>query len=830
LEYAAAEEVEQTLWNCHHLINQRYREIVAKYKRPEYKKHAVERRKWEKRYADFLKISQVYYKGYIQRLADHFDIPELRIIAHRLGQSSQSADPPVPTPSERRRIVLISCHQTLLRLGDLYRYRNELHTKEKSWDKANAHYGLANDLLPDSGSGFNQMAVISLADGNHLDAVYNLYRALAVNEPHPVAGKNLEIEFQKIVALWQGNKKTPAAPGPAPNDAVGNMVLWFVRLHAKLYKGEEFRNHDELENEVLSQMTVLLKEQSLEGVLDKIVLINFAAEWFASKRLNALTKASAGNAADHDTKDKLFHTYYFYLRLNVRMMFMLLQLLAAELDGATHGQDVPDVHNSNGTRQPEKISAVTRRILPSLRQYGVWLLNAAPMIVSTVGNAAINIHIKELWSMYCSTLNLLIAAFPLSDLQEVDYLLEEDAATVGFKPLREAKQCALYNESDGSLKKRSTDPGVERHHPNIEMLARIRGILRDATVLALDNEKRFPIELDNAQFHFVEEGLPSPRSAPRNTAHQESARPFQPEVSWSSTHIPLQASGQFAEGSVANSESQESLSTNMQIFANQMVDNLVTPTRAQQQLENVWLGNSNSGDETSYGMHSNTANDVFGGLGQQTRITPVVARFPILNVSSSPFSPRPEELQNSGLNMAPPRLGQFMYQQQQTTPLTNRTNGFSPANANDIWNSANKSYTTAPPTAEPTPALPPGFGPPGFANANGPNVNGNGDGISNDTRSSVAQQLQATLSAQYHTPGLPGFAPSLRSPSGFDFSAGSSSLYQNSSAFPPVQMRTGPAQPAQHMGQGVQMSEVERQMLLASMLGAGRTGPAGPGS
>ena len=63
------------------------------------------------------------------------------------------------------------------------------------------------------------------------------------------------------------------------------MVLWFVRLHAMLYKGEEFSAHDDMENEVLSQMSVILKEQSLEGVLDKIVLINIAAEYFAGVRL-----------------------------------------------------------------------------------------------------------------------------------------------------------------------------------------------------------------------------------------------------------------------------------------------------------------------------------------------------------------------------------------------------------------------------------------------------------------------------------------------------------------------------------------------------------------
>lgn len=276
------------LWEAHSLINNRYRKIIAKFKTPEQRKSAVERRKWEKRYADFLKMSQYYYKGYIQRLASHFNtLQELRIVAHRLTLSTLSVDDAVEVSEVTAHHILLSCHSTLLRLGDLYRYRNDLNTKDRSWEKANAHYGLANDLYPDSGNAFNQMAVISLSDGNHLDAVYNLYRALAVKEPHPLAQGNLAIEFKKITSIWLGvgQKKIPSAGGPLPNNPTANMVVWFVRLHAQLYKGEDFSNHDELENEVLSQMTVLLKEQSLEGILDKIVLINIAAEYAAGVRL-----------------------------------------------------------------------------------------------------------------------------------------------------------------------------------------------------------------------------------------------------------------------------------------------------------------------------------------------------------------------------------------------------------------------------------------------------------------------------------------------------------------------------------------------------------------
>ena len=58
-----------------------------------------------------------------------------------------------------------------------------------------------------------------------------------------------------------------------------------MRLHARCYNGVEFSEHDELESEVLSHLAIDLKERSLEGTLNKFILINVAAEYFAGERL-----------------------------------------------------------------------------------------------------------------------------------------------------------------------------------------------------------------------------------------------------------------------------------------------------------------------------------------------------------------------------------------------------------------------------------------------------------------------------------------------------------------------------------------------------------------
>lgn len=183
-----------------------------------------------------------------------------------------------------RHLILLSCHATLIRLGDLSRYREtEITTKDRNWGPAIGYYELAGTVYPKSGTPHNQLAVIALADGNHLSATYHLYRALATEEPHPTAQGNLEIEFKKISVAWARNELIASDP-PGSSTPGKALIAWFVRLHARCYKGEEFAEYDELESEVLSQLAVDLKERSLGSTLQKFILINIAAESCAATR------------------------------------------------------------------------------------------------------------------------------------------------------------------------------------------------------------------------------------------------------------------------------------------------------------------------------------------------------------------------------------------------------------------------------------------------------------------------------------------------------------------------------------------------------------------
>lgn len=301
-EYAAAKEVETQLWGAHLKINGIYRKELRALKR----ERVVEARKTGKQYLAFIKASQRFYRQHILLLDAQVDgIPELRKVAQKLtdegaclciayGQSLTVAASAIPLrkrfPAHLKHQVLLSCHQTLIQLGDLSRYReSELVEKDRNWGPAKGYYNLAAEVYPESGHSHNQLAVIAREDGDHFRSTYHLYRSLASKEPHPLAKQNLGVGFKKIVTAWEKGELINSHNAADGNNVGRALVAWFVRLHSKCYRGEEFAQHDELENEVLSQLTIELKERPLDSILQKIILINLAAEYFATIQMQCRT-------------------------------------------------------------------------------------------------------------------------------------------------------------------------------------------------------------------------------------------------------------------------------------------------------------------------------------------------------------------------------------------------------------------------------------------------------------------------------------------------------------------------------------------------------------
>jgi hypothetical protein len=387
------------------------------------------------------------------------------------------------TESERSKARSL-CYLAIIRLGDLSRYRESGYanglsgSKEPDWRHATGYYDLAITLCPQFGLAWHQQAVIAQADATHLRATYFLYRALSTARPDfavkPRYGfdQNLELTFKKIIKSWERGDPINTRDSPESKGARSSLKAWFVRLAAKYYQGEAFARRDELENEVMSQLATEIKQRSFESDLQRIVLIAMAAEHVASKRIE-----------NGDRKESTMGSYVYFLSLNAKLLATLLTVFQPDLERIA---DEDSRLTSEGPKTlPDKITPITRRILPVIRLYSIWLLRKC-QVIEALPTLAPKVDVAGLWQAYANVLTLLVRVFPIKSLPAVNYMLEEEVDTIGFCPLDNQEEKSGVYSSNGQPRPKFSDD-VERLHPNEEMLVRVLSIIKAGVLLKTSN-------------------------------------------------------------------------------------------------------------------------------------------------------------------------------------------------------------------------------------------------------------------------------------------------------------------------------------------------------
>ncbi len=126
------------------------------------------------------------------------------------------------------------------------------------------------------------------------------------------------------------------------------------------------------------------------------------------------------------------------------------------------------------------VTVVMRRILPSLRNYSCWLLGNAVSLAGQESDRLFEMQLRQFWAMYATTLTLLASTFPILELPEISYLLEEDEDSLGFKPFdNEHTRRRFYRDDQVTPKPKCHNKDVERLHPTAEMLGRIHDLWLD---------------------------------------------------------------------------------------------------------------------------------------------------------------------------------------------------------------------------------------------------------------------------------------------------------------------------------------------------------------
>ncbi|KAG6169397.1 hypothetical protein E4U27_003132 [Claviceps purpurea] len=457
--WAVKENAEEALWSLHTSINSEYRRIQGRLK---HTSHAVERRKIEKSYHNFLRVAQKFYKGYIQRLTARYDVPELRRIARGIdAQQMEGIDQISPVPAELRKMVSKSCYSTLLRMGDLSRYRTQARHKNSGFETALTYYGLAHQLDPESGHAYHQMGIVHLDQGNHLDVVYYFYRSWAVESSHPLANANLEAEF-KSLSLSKDRLNA--------SDTQDAFSMWFVKLHALFYKGENFPQQAELEGEIMHRLEMACHSEQSTVTLLKMALINIAAHHVAST-----------NYAESQTP-AASRFYQFTLRFNAMFISHFCATVEVELKEAA---SVEESGTTSGTCA--KFTPAAQALLPVLRIYSMWLAAHRQEIRAGVEafGGVVPAMVQKLANVFT-----LLCVFSCSQegLATCPYLLSEDLGIQGFIPLSEDRvpeACRCFCSGDGAPKAYLEEPSSQLK-PAQESTARVLDILRCAYFLAED--------------------------------------------------------------------------------------------------------------------------------------------------------------------------------------------------------------------------------------------------------------------------------------------------------------------------------------------------------
>ncbi|WQF75571.1 Putative telomerase activating protein Est1 [Colletotrichum destructivum] len=621
-EYSATEKVDSNLWQAHSIVNSEYRKVLGRLRSSQL---AVQKRKLDRMYSGFLKTAQKFYIAFIQRLSAVYPISELQRIAEGIKAEKLAEENPMAntTPAVRQ-IILKYVHSALIHLGDLSRYRMQARHRVPSYEAALTYYSLAHDIVPTSGFAHHQMGIIYLDEKKHLDIIYHFYRAMAIEEPHPMASQNLEAELKSLQGPITPARRT------GPPDTQEAFVAWFVRLHSHFSKGEIFSSYQELEKEVVNHLEIAIKAPNTQAMLLKMVLLNISAFYASNEKLNGKRTEAA------------LRSSHFILRLNARFFITFCRLLKKELEKLI-GEQTPE--QQDGT--VDKVTTLIENTLPFVRLYAAWLVACRAEIMRAQDTP--ELFVKDMYRGFAKALTGLCEMYGNEDLKLAPYLLAEDQEAIGMLPLCDPQlpgSCRLnYNEDTGSLKPQVEHYGGQKLNGLQETFSRVLDTIKCGFFLAND-DTNFPFTYTSSPkgltFKYEEDYTPKPsvvaaitqpsvaenapaevviahRERPRHSSRAKNTSPSStqsvshhdaapPQVHSHSTPGRQKFQGQSESHPTpgrnrAQGQSEYDFSSDADML--HMVNDFLMPPQAH-------MSATESHEETSYGMNSVMANEVFG--------------------------------------------------------------------------------------------------------------------------------------------------------------------------------------------------------------------------
>ncbi|TPX09007.1 uncharacterized protein E0L32_009586 [Thyridium curvatum] len=604
IKYAHEKKVWASLWQCHTLINTKYRKTEQKLRDS---RQQVLLRKVEQAHSAHLHTAQYFYRGYIQRLSSRYELPVLQRLLRSMGAEPIAVNEAEDAQSAHLETeVRLSFYETLLHLGDLARYRNQVRTKRSSLDTARRYYSLAQDLVPSRGDAHHQMAVLYIKEENRdFEIIYHFYRALAVEHPHQNALDNLKQAVGKAVSQNQRG-------GYAALDPQRMFAQWFSRLHARFFLGEVFTGQDELEKEVLHRFEILLRSPANSDLLQQAVLVNISAYYVAVQKTRENWTLNGSRSSQ------------FILRCNVRFITVLSKVVNSRVEKMTASSEATGQKDGKG--QDEDVDRSLQTALRLLRIYLAWIYTNRDDLVKFQEH--LEPYISDMHE--CLTECLSTSARILLEAEVRDslpYLLPEDVEVLGLLALKDWDKYRCYD--DGSRKPHYDDWTGLKQPQGADDLARLYDLVICGCHLAID--KSFP---------YIESRIQEGGREWSGIAYVKNYQPPVPEY-----RSPTQDTGKGVAdltdqleqlpASLDQPSRPESNDFNVDAEVFSRVNDFLTPP----EVTPTARGSTNV-QSTSYGMNTSTANDVFDGAGASSPNAGAAFTRPIPSLPWAPtFSP-----------------------------------------------------------------------------------------------------------------------------------------------------------------------------------------------
>ncbi|KAJ3041342.1 hypothetical protein HDV00_009483 [Rhizophlyctis rosea] len=240
-------------------------------------------------FRSFLTEANGFYLSFISKLKNRFDLDRVdHIVLKKLDVvvdvDARTAEEFVEPAAKAK--ALMTCHRSLIFLGDLARYREiHLDKKEKNWAVAKLFYQLALRLIPANGNPFNQLAVIDTYEGDELGAVERYFRSLVIAQPFPTALENLGLLFRKARTRAENGKskdelKTNDRRSSSPYSSfVNDFIVSHSYLFGKDTSVEAFFTH---KSSLIGKFMDLLKTEPFPSeLMMKVFAVNFGAAQLA---------------------------------------------------------------------------------------------------------------------------------------------------------------------------------------------------------------------------------------------------------------------------------------------------------------------------------------------------------------------------------------------------------------------------------------------------------------------------------------------------------------------------------------------------------------------